>query len=342
MKDSHLMLNRFTIINLTVDKEFMSMHTHRVSIGMPVYNAESFICEALDSILGQTYQDFELIISDNASTDKTEEICQAYAAKDQRIRYYRNAANIGGAGNFNRVLELSNGEYFRWASYDDVCAPSYLEKCVETLDREPTVVLCYSQATTIDEQGNNQGVYTENLNLRSLVPHQRFHQFLETFGWYHATQIYGLMRMDVLRKTRGLGNYPQADRVLLSEISLLGEFAEIPEFLFQRRVHAQTAQIANNTYESLAVWFDPKNQGKRIMPRWRRYFDYFQAVRRTNLPIVEQALCYLQIVRRLVVSPGFTTRIQGILEDAAKAALPTLYPVVRLLLPHTNTTIRRV
>ncbi|MBW4520565.1 MAG: glycosyltransferase [Scytolyngbya sp. HA4215-MV1] len=315
------------------------MNSPRVSIGMPVYNAESFIREALDSILNQSYRDFELIISDNASTDNTEEICKAYAAKDQRIRYYRNDTNLGGAANFNRVFQLATGEYFRWASYDDICAPSYLEKCVEILDREPTVALCYSKATTIDDAGNDQGVYTENLNLRSHTPHKRFHQFLETYGWYHATQIYGLIRTDILQKTRALGNYPHADRVLLSELSLLGEFAEIPEFLFQRRVHAQTAQIANNTYESLAVWFDPKNRGKRIMPRWQRYINYYQAVKQTKLPWLEQSLCYLQIARRLAFSPGFATRLKGMLEDAAKAITPSLYPVVRFLLPHTNTTL---
>jgi glycosyltransferase involved in cell wall biosynthesis len=323
----------------------MDNNRHRVSIGMPIYNGENFIRYALDSLLSQTYSDFELIISDNASTDRTEEICRAYAAKDQRIRYYRNETNIGGAANFNQVLKLATGEYFRWASHDDVCAPTYLEKCVAILDREPNTVLCYSRAITIDDNGKSKGVYTENLNLRSSVPHERFHQFLETYGWYHATQIYGLMRREMILKTGLLGNFPHADRVLLSEISLYGEFAEIPEFLFERRVHAKTAQIANNTYEALAAWFDPKNRGKRIMPRWRRYSEYFQAVHRADLPWYEKPLCYLQILRRMVSTghkAGIGVRLQGMLVDVVKAVSPAFYPVVRAFLSaQTNTQVRR-
>ena len=98
----------------------------RVSIGLPVYNGENFLEFALDSILGQTFQDFELIISDNASTDATESICRRYAAKDSRIRYYRNPNNQGAAQNYNRVFALARGEYFKWAAHDDVCKPNYL------------------------------------------------------------------------------------------------------------------------------------------------------------------------------------------------------------------------
>jgi len=125
-----------------------------VSIGMPIYNAEKFLRQALDALLGQTFGDFELIISDNGSTDGSEAICREYASKDSRIKYYKNETNLGAAKNFNRVFELSRGEYFKWASHDDICDPEYLERCVELLDRNPAVVLCYPKANTIDEQGN--------------------------------------------------------------------------------------------------------------------------------------------------------------------------------------------
>ena len=106
----------------------------RVSIGMPVFNGENYLAEALDSLLTQTFSDFELIISDNASTDKTEEICRAYAVRDQRIRYFRNQENLGASRNYNRVFELSSGEYFKWAAHDDLCAPEFLGRCVDVLD----------------------------------------------------------------------------------------------------------------------------------------------------------------------------------------------------------------
>src|SRR5207244_10480282 len=108
----------------------------RVSIGVPVYNGERYIAETLDSLLAQTFEDFELIISDNASHDRTEGICRAYAAKDSRIRYVRNSTNLGAARNYRLAVELSSGEYFRWANCDDLFAPTSLSRCVEVLDLE--------------------------------------------------------------------------------------------------------------------------------------------------------------------------------------------------------------
>src|SRR5512139_3267591 len=117
----------------------------RVSIGVPVYNGENFLKDALDSLLAQTFKDFEIVIADNVSTDQTEEICRSYAAKDARIRYYRNETNIGAGPNHNRVFELSRGEYFKWVCHDDMCAPEFLERCIEVLDRDPSVVLCHAE-----------------------------------------------------------------------------------------------------------------------------------------------------------------------------------------------------
>ncbi len=292
-----------------------------VSIGMPIFNAENYLRKALDGILSQTFSNFELIISDNASTDATEAICREYASQDNRIKYYRNETNLGASRNFNRVFELSQGKYFKWASHDDVCAPEYIEQCIDVLERQPYIVLCYPKANTIDEQGKITGTYTENLNIRSSKPHERLHQLLETYGWYHATQAFGLMRTSALKMTLLIGNYPHADRVLLAELALLGEFYEVPEYLFYRRVHPQISQRANPTDASFAVWFDPKNKGKIILPRWRRYFEYCRAVGRTRLSWYEQVRCYLEIMRRLLLSPGMLRRFTGIVEDFMKATI---------------------
>ena len=118
-------------------------HKPLVSIGMPVYNGENFVKGALDSILAQTFQDFELIISDNASTDKTKEICQKYAAKDQRITLLCNEKNVGAAKNYNRTFYASSGKYFMWLAHDDLIATEYLERCVEILEQNPSIVLCH-------------------------------------------------------------------------------------------------------------------------------------------------------------------------------------------------------
>src|SRR3972149_8539793 len=97
----------------------MSKINPRVSVGLPVFNGEQFLRQALDSVLAQTYPGFELIISDNASTDRTQDICEAYATRDKRIQYYRQSKNVGGGRNYNFVFEVSNGEYFKWLAHDD-------------------------------------------------------------------------------------------------------------------------------------------------------------------------------------------------------------------------------
>ena len=125
-----------------------------VSIGLAVYNGEKYLKKALDSIITQTFTDLELIISDNFSTDNTQQICEQYASQDERIRYYRNNKNIGAPRNFNRAFELASGKYFKWAASDDVLAPDFLRKCVAILDKDASVVLCHSITGRIDENGD--------------------------------------------------------------------------------------------------------------------------------------------------------------------------------------------
>ena len=115
----------------------MSDSSPRLSIGLPVFNGERHLKEAVDSLLSQTFSDFELIICDNASTDRTPEICQAYASKDDRIRYYRNSENIGAVQNWYRTFELSSGAYFAGAAHDDVYHPEFMNKCIAIMDENP-------------------------------------------------------------------------------------------------------------------------------------------------------------------------------------------------------------
>ena len=134
----------------------MEMETKppKISIGLPVYNGANFLRPALDSILQQDYTDFELIISDNASTDETSQICQQYAADDRRIRFIRCESNIGAAGNFRKVFDLARSDYFKWATHDDIHLPGFLSRCVEVLGQSPpSVVLVAPRAELIDGEG---------------------------------------------------------------------------------------------------------------------------------------------------------------------------------------------
>jgi glycosyltransferase involved in cell wall biosynthesis len=124
-----------------------------VSVGMPVFNGERYLGRAIESILSQTFQDFELVIGDNASTDATEAICRGYASADRRIRYVRHARNLGVARNFNAVYHLSIGRYFRWAASDDLAEPRLIERCAAVLEQDSTVALAYGKTRLIDEHG---------------------------------------------------------------------------------------------------------------------------------------------------------------------------------------------
>jgi len=295
----------------------MNQNIPRISVGLPVFNGENYLEEALSSILVQTYQDFEIIISDNASTDKTAEICRAYADKDSRIRYFRNKENRGGADNFNRVFELASGEYFKWAAHDDLCAPEFLEQCIEVLDREANVVLCYPRTILINEHGEFQGYYADGLELRSPKPHERFRHFFDTQGVCHA--IYGVMRSSALRLTRLEGYFSMADRVLLGELVLHGEFRELPAYLFYRRIHPLISTASMSDRE-LAGWYDLRKKGKIVLPKWRRLVEYFRSINRAPLSWSQRLRCCLEIVRFAL----YPRRWAGLGEDLFGALTMTL------------------
>jgi glycosyltransferase involved in cell wall biosynthesis len=267
----------------------------KVSIGLPVYNGDEYLEKAIQSILAQSFTDFELIISDNASTDKTAMICQRYAASDSRIRYYRNATNIGGANNGNRTFLLAQGEYFRWAAHDDLCAPTLLEKCVAVLDQEPSVVLCYTQTVNIDQKGQALGIAALN-RATSNQPHRRFRDL--AFRNDYCEPSYGVMRSDILRQTRLEQDFTGSDRVLLCELAFYGKFHEVAEPLFYKRHHTKNTYL---DWRARMAWFNPEWKGKITFPNWLQFLHYLAIIRRGPLSPLEKGYCYLTMVEWLGV-----------------------------------------
>ena len=274
----------------------------KVSIGLPVYNGEPFIEEAIDSILDQTFVDFELVVSDNASTDRTPEICRRYARRDARVRYCANATNLGAAANYNRVFQLAQGDYFRWAAHDDKLAPDYLAACVDVLDRDAAVVLCYPQTLIIDERSEPLNVHPDRLHLASPEPHLRFNQYFERYTPRRdeCNAVFGLARREVLAQTGLIGAYASSDMILLGEIALFGKIYEVQRPLFLRRDHVRTSVRANRDLKDRAAWFDPANKAKRLLPRWRWFGQYLDAVNRAPLSPGEKLKCYAVIAKRFI------------------------------------------
>jgi len=208
-----------------------------VSIGMPVFNAEQYLADALRAILAQDYPDFELIISDNGSTDRTKEICLEFQKTDSRIRYIRQPKNLGASKNFAFVVHQARGEYFMWAAHDDLLHPSFIRKCMEQLGAHPEAVLCCTEINFLDADGLPHSSWSQkgytNIETLGMTPPQRVHELIRRMGWF---AIYGLMRLEAVKKiSLGLGVYG-ADVIQLEELLLLGDFVKVPEHLFSYRL----------------------------------------------------------------------------------------------------------
>jgi glycosyltransferase involved in cell wall biosynthesis len=266
----------------------------QVSIGLPVYNGEAYLAQTLDSLRAQTFEDFQVIISDNASTDQTREICLSYASMDPRLRYVCNTANLGAARNYRRAFELSSGKYFRWANCDDLFAPESLARCVAVLDQQPEVVLTYPKTKFIDAHGRLISEYDDGLDLQSPRASVRFAQLWQRVGFVNA--IYGLMRADTLKRTKLIGNYLGADIVFLAELTLYGKFFEIPEFLFYRRLHPN-AYSSQHDLKQMLEFYDPVAKPRLPLLKWKRSWENLLAVERAPLGITEKLLLLSHIAR---------------------------------------------
>jgi glycosyltransferase involved in cell wall biosynthesis len=293
----------------------------RLSIGLPVYNGERFLRFALDSLLEQTFTDFELIISDNASTDSTKVICLEYAARDSRIRYYRNSENIGAAANFNQVFRLARAPFFKWAAADDVISPSFLEKCMAVLEQDPTVALSYTLANRINSSGEIEDTYDYPMRVDAGDAPTRFHDLIMVN--HFCVAVFGIFRRDVLAQTPLIAKYVGSDRTLLAETGLRGRMIEIPEYLFHRRDHPQTSGRMFNVYNRLA-WFDPARKSKLNLVYWRVGWEYFRSVTQVSMSWHDKLTCYRS------VTGWFKVRRHWLVEDL-KAAIVMNLPFSRNL-----------
>ena len=260
-----------------------------VSVGIPVFNGERFLEQTLTAVVAQTHSDFEVVIVDNGSGDRTEEICRRFAERDSRIRYLRSPTNRGASWSFNRVFQLATGELFKWWAHDDLCAPTFLERCLEELGRRPEAVLAYPRCTLIDDAGAVIRDHDDGLDLPWPEPHLRLRHLVRTLGYSHP--VYGLIRSEALRRTRLLGAYPTADFVLLAELALLGRFHELPDRLFLRRIHEQMSRAVNPTAHQAASWFDPSRPRRQRTEAWRLCFEFVAAIARSPLAPAEKLRC---------------------------------------------------
>jgi glycosyltransferase involved in cell wall biosynthesis len=280
-----------------------------VSIGLFVYNGESFLPKSLDSLLGQTFHDFELIISDNASTDRTEGICRAYAARDHRIRYYRNEKNMGAGWNTRRVCELATGKYFKLAAHDDMIEPDFLRLCLDALEADESLVLAHSLTRVIDENGQFIENYDDGLRTNSPNPVERARDLI--LRGHRCYPIFGVIRLDALHKLPPMGSYAHSDRVVLLRLGLLGRFYEIPQYLFVSTRHSgqsvwtmpERTKVKgfrltrrHGTLPALE-WWDPSKARKIAFPEWNAAKEFLLSVAHSPLDLWQRLRCYGLVVR---------------------------------------------
>ena len=266
----------------------------RVSIGLPIYNGERrFMSEAIESVLAQTFTDFELIICDNASTDRTPEICQQYAERDKRIRYYRNEKNIGISRNFIRAFELGSGEYFKWVSDDGAIEPTYLERCVNLLDNDPSIILACTKYITSVETENRTYPVDLDFELRAPTAYLRLKEIFDrSFFW--NLPLWGLMRTDVLRHTGLFRSVIGADYILTVELGLIGQFGQVPEHLALTRRHPDAytdLKVKNDWVEGRAEAerINPGNTATIFFPHWRRLGEFALLIIRSKENVWERS-----------------------------------------------------
>jgi len=256
--------------------------TPRVSLGLPVYNGKTLIAATIESILAQELRDFELIISDNGSTDGTLEVCREFAERDPRVVVIEGGRNVGATRNFNRVFEFARAPYFKWAAHDDHYEPTFLSRCVEALDRDPRAVLAYTAAVDIDPAtGAVFGPVDYEVGTDLPDPVARYAEVL--LRPHPCFQVFGVIRSDVLAQTALIGSYSGSDRVLLGELALHGRFIEIPDRLFLHGEHADRSVNAHLYEHDRYAWFDPRLAGKTTFPYWRLLREVSAALRRAPL-----------------------------------------------------------
>lgn len=287
--------------------------TPKVSIGLPVYNGEQYIRQALKSLMTQDFKDFEIIISDNASTDGTAEICKSYLSKDKRVRYYRNETNIGAAPNYRRVFELAQGEFFKWFACDDLCFRTFLSRCHAAIDSAPAdVVLVYPLCEFIGESGQILPGPSDRIESMSERPHRRLARVIRRVSG--GGPLWGLIRANYLRQTLLTSSVAYWDDLVLAELSLLGKILEIPEVLLQVRCYPGNAvavasqgqgstvvlnpfKANRKTRRNLLKWNDPSAADRWIWlsNNGERCWEYLKRVHHVPLPVVEKAMCYLTV-----------------------------------------------
>lgn len=310
----------------------MNSKTPKVSIGIPVYNGQKYLESAIKSLLQQSFRDFEVVISDNASTDKTEEICRFFQSQDERIRYCRNTVNIGAAGNYKKVFQLARGEFFKWMAHDDKCSANYIEECVKELEADSKIVMCFPKVILIDDIESplplvEDGTYvtprgriiSTNLqrNFMSDSPSERYSEVL--FKTTECYEFFGLSRRDVIEKTSQHAAFYGSDKVLLCELAVMGKLKEVSDAIGYFRIHNEQSQSLQTAKER-AEWISPDLNYGAFMSRLKCVQGYYRSIFTYSLSSFEQIKSLWILMAWLINWSNWRSMIYEVLRLNSKRA----------------------
>jgi glycosyltransferase involved in cell wall biosynthesis len=274
----------------------MSPRAVELSIGLPVFNAERFLAETLENLLGQSFGGFELIVSDNGSTDCTASICRDFAGRDGRIRYIRHAKNRGAVFNWNYVVGEATGRHFKWASANDYLDPRFLERCVEILRRHDDVVLCYTRTNLVTDEKELLQLDPDDFAVLQPRARDRFIRLMDHPGRNNAQS--GVIRRASLLATRLDRPYPYGDKVLMAELAVRGKFWLIDEPLFHRRWGPEGSSIRRLDKSELQAFLAPERKHFTGFNLWVQHLDFGRSALRAPIPLRERLSLLFAVLRR--------------------------------------------
>lgn len=268
-----------------------------VTVGIPVYQGERYLPETIESARTQDHPRLEILISDNGSTDGTEEICRAAAAADERVRYLRYDHNRGGTWNYNNLISEARGEMLTITAADDVKLPTFVSSCVAALEAAGDgCILAVSRTRIIDENGDvTEDLGDENLVIDEPTPHERMAHFMRTVA---SHIMYGVVRTDALRATRGLRPVAGGDVVILAELACLGWFTLVPEQSFLQRKHPGAHSATRAGYDA---FYRPQGHSRFSFPHTRLQADLLLACVIAPVSVAERARCLRTSITHWVI-----------------------------------------
>jgi glycosyltransferase involved in cell wall biosynthesis len=280
------------------------MNAPLVSVGIPVYNGERYLARAIDSVLAQSYRDFELLIVDNASDDSTGEIAASYASRDGRVKYLSNTVNLGAAPNFNRAFAESHGKYFAWLSSDDYWEAEFLEQCLTPLEADPACVLALPKIRVVDEVDKEVELVDDLDAVDARCPADRYGSVI--FARNNSFYIFGLIRSSALRMTKLIVPQAHGDTILLARLSLLGPFAKVYEHLFVSRRHAAQSnkvfldptQPMGFDFARYSRWFAAPGASRSVeCPYWWSLWEFYKASTGVRIGLRSRMKCWALLLR---------------------------------------------